>query len=191
MVHFTWLQIGGFILVSLAVIWAIVWAIGRIAKAVPPALTKPGYKSGIGGLLLWVVVFSWILAVTPLFRLGRDSAEVVRVMMLDASYAGSVLGTLVPDLLSAPFLTVTAFMLTVGRSAKALYTALVLAWLGGPIVALLRMYFLNTPFKIDSEPNAFFVAMIVGTIYLLFADRSALTYGLPRAEYLPEREGAH
>ncbi len=37
MVHFTWLQIGGFILVSLAVIWAIVWAIGRIAKAVPPS----------------------------------------------------------------------------------------------------------------------------------------------------------
>ena len=53
MVHFTWLQIGGFILVSLAVIWAIVWAIGRIAKAVPqrsPSLVtragSEGFSSG-------------------------------------------------------------------------------------------------------------------------------------------------
>lgn len=190
MVTFSWLQLGGFLLVGLVALVIIIWAIARIANVVPPALTKPGYKSGVGGVLLFVVLYFWLVAVTPLFRLGREGAEVVRVMMLDASYVGSAIQTLIPDLVSAILLTVTAFLLTVGRSAKVLYIALGLAWLGGPAASLMRAYFLNIPFSITAEPNALFVAMLVASVYLLFADRSALTYGLPRAELLPDRVAA-
>ena len=187
MVHFSWLQIRFFVLLVALVIAAIFWGVARVAAVVPPALQKPGYKSGVGGVLLFVVVFVWMQAMTPLFRLGREIAEAVRVAMLDTSYTWAALQTVIPDLTSALFLTVAAFMLTAGRSAKALYGAVILGWLGGPLSAFLRAYFLNIPITWNGEPSGMVMAMLVTTLYLLFADRVTLTYGLPKAALLPDR----
>ncbi len=187
MVQFSWMQISVVVLLAAALAAVILWAVSRIARAVPPALEKPGYASGVSGVLLFVVLFMWLTAITPLFRLGREAAEVARVIMLDAQYWAAAVQTLIPDLVSAVLLTIASFMLTLGRTPRALYTAVVLGWLGGPASAFLRAEFLNIPLTLTGEPSAYVLAMVVVTLYLVFADRAALTYGLARAATLPER----
>ncbi len=187
MVHFSWFQLGAFLAVGILALLLIVWAVSRVAAVVPSALEKRGYPSGVGGLLLLVVVFMWLMAVSPLFRLGREGAEAVRVAFMDSAYTWAALSTLIPDLVSALLLTIAAFMLTAGRSPRALYGAVLLGWLGGPCGAFLRSYFLNISLTITGEPSALVVAMFVASLYLLFSARSQLTYALPAAYQLPER----
>lgn len=188
MVQFSAMQLGIFVLIMALLVGVIAWAVLRIARMVPPALTKPGYASGVGGLLLIVVLFFWLQAVVPLFRLGREGAEVARVAFMEADYFWAAFQTLIPDLVAAVTLTAAALMLTIGRSARSLTWVLLLAWVGAPVVAFLRAWLLNIPLTLFGEPTAMLTGMIVTTLYLLFADRSVLTYGLPRAATLPDRQ---
>ena len=55
--------------------------------------------------------------------------------------------------------------------------AVVCAWLGGPLVAVLRTIYLGLPIELAGEPTGLLFLTVVVTLYLLFSNRPALTYG--------------
>ena len=163
-------------LLALAVLLP-VWAIRRIARAVPPAYTAPGAASGVGGLLLFTIVMLVIEAVFALYHFGRAAGEAARVITMSADYIWPVVQTMIPDFSASFFLLIAIGALVFGRSPTALAPAVVCACLGGPLVAVLRTIYLGLPVELASEPTGLFFLTVVVTVYLLFSNRPALTYG--------------
>ena len=92
-------------LLALAVLLP-VWAIRRIARAVPPAYTAPGAASGVGGLLLFTIVMLVIEAVFALYHFGRAAGEAARVITMSADYIWPVVQTMIPDFSASFFLLI-------------------------------------------------------------------------------------
>ena len=153
------------------------WFLSKLAGSVPPAVSVPGKKSGVGGLLLVTLGILVIEALTSLWHFGRGLGEVIRIMLMDTSFIWPVLQTLIPDFAAAVFLMASVCALTFGRTPRALGIAVVCAWLGGPLTAVLRNIYLGVPLDLTGEPTAFCLLTVVISIYLLFSVRSALTYG--------------
>lgn len=187
MIHFTFAQIAVITLIVLAVLALLVWSVSKVAKAAPAAMTKPGYASGVGGLLLVVAVYLWCAALMRLYTVGHEAAEVVRFAMMDAGYVWPVFQTMLPDLLSGLGFVIAALCLTIGRSKMALYAGIMLAWVAGPGISVSRAIFEQIPLTWNGEPSAMVLGSAIVTLYLLLSDRATLTYGLPKAAQLPDR----
>ena len=157
------------------------WLLSRLAGAVPPAVSVPGRKGGVGGLLLVTVGILVVEALASLWHFGRGLGEVIRIMLMDTSFIWPVLQTLIPDFAAAVFLITAVCALVFGRSPRALGLAFVCAWLGGPLTAVLRHLYLGIPLDVTGEPTAFCLLTVVISFYLLFSVRSALTYGTAAA----------
>ena len=82
MVTFTFWQIAIFAAVGILFVLLPLWAIKRIASSIPPACSAPGYKSGIGGMLLFVIAVLIVEALAALFMLGRAAGEALRRLHL-------------------------------------------------------------------------------------------------------------
>lgn len=187
MVTFTFWQIACFVGLGLAFVLLPLWAIRRIASSIPPACSAPGYRSGVGGMLLAVIAVLIAEALAELFLLGRSAGEAARVMAMDSQYIWPAFKTLIPDLTSSIFLIAAVVLLTFVRSSSALYGAVVCAWLGGPLVSALRLTYLGVPITVTSEPSAYVLLTAVISLYLLFAVRPALTYGTRAGRELEAR----
>ena len=92
-------------------------------------------------------------------------------------YLWPVAQTLIPDFAASFFLLIAIGALVFGRSSVALGAAVVCAWLGGPLVAVLRTIYLGLPIELAGEPTGLLFLTVVVTLYLLFSNRPALTYG--------------
>lgn len=70
-VHFSGMQVMLMIALCAIAVLVPVWAIRRIARAVPPVYQVPGIPSGVGGLLLFTIVLLIIEAVNALYHFGQ------------------------------------------------------------------------------------------------------------------------
>ena len=164
-VHFSGMQVMLMIALCAIAVLVPVWAIRRIARAVPPVYQVPGIPSGVGGLLLFTIVLLIVEAVNA------------RVISMSTDYLWPVAQTLIPDFAASFFLLIAIGALVFGRSSVALGAAVVCAWLGGPLVAVLRTIYLGLPIELAGEPTGLLFLTVVVTLYLLFSNRPALTYG--------------
>ena len=170
-VHFSGMQVMLMIALCAIAVLVPVWAIRRIARAVPPVYQVPGIPSGVGGLLLFTIVLLIVEAVNALYHFGRAAGEAARVISMSTDYLWPVAQTLIPDFAASFFL-----LIAIGSSV-ALGAAVVCAWLGGPLVAVLRTIYLGLPIELAGEPTGLLFLTVVVTLYLLFSNRPALTYG--------------
>ncbi len=188
-IHFTGMQMllitGLFLLAVLVPLWLL----KRFAQIVPPVYKVNGIPSGVGGLLLMVVGILIAQAVPALYHLGRSGASVVRVLEVDVAFWWAAVQTLIPDLVTVVCLLTAIGALIFGRTPWALRLAIVMAWLGGPLVAFLRHLYLGLPLEVAGEPTGLFFLTVVMTIYLLFSNRPALTYGTEAGRHLAEQRG--
>ena len=173
-VHFSGMQVMLMIALCAIAVLVPVWAIRRIARAVPPVYQVPGIPSGVGGLLLFTIVLLIVEAVNALYHFGRAAGEAARVISMSTDYLWPVAQTLIPDFAASFFLLIA---LVFGRSSVAMGAAVVCAWLGGPLVAVLRTIYLGLPIELAGEPTGLLFLTVVVTLYLLFSNRPALTYG--------------
>lgn len=179
-IHLTWLQAAFVIVLAVALVAALFWAVGKISRSRAPAETAPGRPSGVGGLLLAVIVYLFATGLWPLFNLGQNIGEVIRVAMMDASFVWPVVQTLIPDAVAGILLPAAALTLMLGRTPSALMSAVALMWIGGPLTAFLRAYFLQIPITWTGTPSTMTLGFFIATVYLLCANRSTLTYGTAR-----------
>lgn len=170
-------QIAMFVCAGIFLLLLPIFCVRLIGKAFPPVYSVPGRESGIGGLLLFTIGVILAESFLSLYHFGLGVGEVIHIASMDARFIWPAVQTLIPDFVAALFLISAAGILTCKRKSEALYTATVMMWLGGPLTAFLRQYYLGIPFSIDGEPTASFLLTCVLTFYLLFSDRSALTYG--------------
>lgn len=176
-IHFSGMQLMLMLALCAVAVLLPVWAIRRIARAVPPACRAPGVASGVGGLLLLTIVLLVAEAVNALYHFGRAAGEAARIISMSADYLWPVVQTMIPDFAASFFLLIAIGALVFGRSPAALGAAVVCAWLGGPLVAILRTIYLGLPIELAGEPAGLLFLTVVVTLYLLFANRPALTYG--------------
>lgn len=155
-----------------------VWAIRRIARAVPPVYQVPGIPSGVGGLLLFTIVLLIVEAVNALYHFGRAAGEAARVISMSTDYLWPVAQTLIPDFAASFFLLIAIGALVFGRSSVALGAAVVCAWLGGPLVAVLRTIYLGLPIELAGEPTGLlFLIGVRDPLSSLLQSSRQLTYG--------------
>ena len=176
-IHFSGMQLMLMLALCAVAVLLPVWAIRRIARAVPPACRAPGVASGVGGLLLLTIVLLVAEAVNALYHFGRAAGEAARIISMSADYLWPVVQTMIPDFAASFFLLIAIGALVFGRSPAAPGAAIVCAWLGGPLVAILRTIYLGLPIELAGEPTGLLFLTVVVTLYLLFANRPALTYG--------------
>lgn len=153
-----------------------------IGRGVPPACEVPGMPAGIGGLLLGLLFFLSVDAMLLLFELGRGAGEVARVISMDADFAWPAIKTIIPGAIVVFALLAAIMVLTIGRSRAALWTAVVLLWVAGPGGDFLKAVILGIPVDVSSGFAGISTFTILATIYLLFSNRSAFTYGLSSAK---------
>ena len=171
-VHFSGMQVMLMIALCAIAVLVPVWAIRRIARAVPPVYQVSGIPSGVGGLLLFTIVLLIVEAVNALYHFGRAAGEAARVISMSTDYLWPVAQTLIPDFAASFFLLIAIGALVFGRSSVALGAAVVCAWLGGPLTI-----YLGLPIELAGEPTGLLFLTVVVTLYLLFSNRPALTYG--------------
>lgn len=167
-----------------------VWAVRRIANAIPPVYAPQGMPSGVGGLLLLTVGILIVEAVNALWHFGRAAGEAARVIAMDSDFVWPAVQTVIPDFAAAFFLMIAVGALVFGRSPFALGLAVFSAWLGGPMVAFLRTIYLGLPLEVAGEPTGLFFLTLVITVYLLFSNRPALTYGTRAGRQLAAQRGS-
>ena len=160
-VHFSGMQVMLMIALCAIAVLVPVWAIRRIARAVPPVYQVPGIPSGVGGLLLFTIVLLIVEAVNALYHFGRAAGEAARVISMSTDYLWPVAQTLIPDFAASFFLLIAIGALVFGRSS----------------VAVLRTIYLGLPIELAGEPTGLLFLTVVVTLYLLFSNRPALTYG--------------
>ena len=176
-------------LICLVVLIAL-WAVTRLVRAVPPALTVPGKPSGVGGILLLIIAALMAKDVTALYQFGHGIGEAARVIALDASYAWPALQTLIPEFVSSAALSAAIVALVFGRSPAALYFAVLSIWIGGPAAYVLRGPFQGLPVEFSMSLGWNSALMVVLTLFLLFSRRSNLTYGTAAGRRFAARRAA-
>ena len=119
-VHFSGMQVMLMIALCAIAVLVPVWAIRRIARAVPPVYQVPGIPSGVGGLLLFTIVLLIVEAVNALYHFGRAAGEAARVISMSTDYLWPVAQTLIPDFAASFFLLIAIGALVFGRSSVAL-----------------------------------------------------------------------
>ena len=176
-VSFSTGQLGMIICAAIVVLLLPIVFVKILGRAFPPVYTVSHRASGVGGFLLFTIGVIFAESFIALYHFGQGLGEVFHIASMDSSFIWPAVQTLIPDLAAALFLISAAYVLTCKRSTEALYTATAMLWLGGPLTAFLRQYYLGIPFTLDGEPTASFLLTCVLTLYLLFSDRAALTYG--------------
>ena len=104
-----------------------------------------------------------VKAALSLFELGRQAGEAANVLAVSIDFVGPVLKSLIPATVNALAILLALFLLAFGRRRLTLFTALVCVWIAGPAS--------------DGFYGISFFTILV-TLYLLFSERSANTYGL-------------
>ena len=126
-VHFSGMQVMLMIALCAIAVLVPVWAIRRIARAVPPVYQVSGIPSGVGGLLLFTIVLLIVEAVNALYHFGRAAGEAAHVISMSTDYLWPVAQTLIPDFAASFFLLIAIGALVFGRSSVALGAAVVCA----------------------------------------------------------------
>lgn len=162
-----------------------------IAKRVPPAIRLPGIPAGIGGFLTLLLLCFAVQSTWSLWHFGRALGDVIRVSLMDMHYILPAAKTLIPPAFSALSIVGVLVLIAVGRSPKALWGAVALLWIAGPINGWLESVILGVPFT----PGEYFAGVsmftIVTTIYLLVSRRAAFTYGTRGARRIAAQYAAH
>ena len=151
------------------------WVIGRV---VPPARRPAGRPAGLGGLLCVVLLILSVKAALSLFELGRQAGEAANVLAVSIDFVGPVLKSLIPATVNALAILLALFLLAFGRRRLTLFTALVCVWIAGPASDGLNAVLLGVPYNMSSGFYGISFFTILVTLYLLFSERSANTYGL-------------
>lgn len=160
------------------VVTTVLWGLGRL---VPPAVRVPGYPAGISGFLLVLLFVICVSAAIQLFSVWIDSAEVLRVISMDSSFAWPAVKTLLPGLAAAGADLLAGLLLTLGRSRLTLWAALICLWMAGPGADVMKAWILGIPFDAHSGFFGISLFTIISTLYLLFSNRAAYTYGFSSA----------
>ena len=169
------------LLLALVVPLLLTFFLRIIARGVPPACSVPGMPAGVGGLLLALLFFLCVDAMLQLFELGRGAGEVPRVISMDADFAWPAIKTIIPGAITVFALLAAIMTLTIGRSRAALWFAVLLLWVAGPGGDFLKAVILGIPVDVSSGFAGISAFTILATLYLLFSNRSAFTYGLSSA----------
>lgn len=185
--HFSITFTGAGLLTAVAAPLAITLFLWIIAKSAPPAAKIPSVAAGVGGFLLVILFGLAAEATIQLFELGKGAGEAARVISMDPSYAWPAIKTVLPVAVVAASLLLAILLLTLGRSSGALYLALLFIWVSGPIGDWLKAVILGIPF--DPGRGFFGVSffVVIASLYLLFSNRAAFTYGLPSARRMEAR----
>lgn len=185
--HFSIVFTGTGLLTAVAAPLAITFFLWIIAKSAPPAARIPGISAGVGGFMLVILFGLAADATIQLFELGKGAGEVARIISMDSSYAWPAIKTIIPGALSAIGVLLALALLTLGRSTAALALAILFMWAAGPLADLLKAAVLGIPF--DPGRGFFGISffLIIATIYLLFSNRAAFTYGLSSARRMEAR----
>lgn len=154
------------------------WLIGRM---MPPARRPAGRPAGIGGLLIAVLLILSVKAALSLFELGRQAGEAFRVLAVTIDFLWPVLKSLVPAAVNALAILGALILLALGRSRGALFTAIACIWIAGPASDGLNAVILGIPYNMSSGFYGVSFFTVLVTLYLLFSERSANTYGLGKA----------
>ena len=170
------------LLLALVVPLVLTFFLRIIGRGVAPACSVPGMPAGIGGLLLALLFFLCVDAMLQLFELGLCAGEVARVISMDADFSWPAIKTIIPGAITVFALLAAILILTIGRSRSALWTALLLLWVAGPGGDFLKAIILGIPVDVSSGFAGISTFTILSTIYLLFSNRSAFTYGLASAK---------
>lgn len=117
-IHFSGMQLMLMLALCAVAVLLPVWAIRRIARAVPPACRAPGVASGVGGLLLLTIVLLVAEAVNALYHFGRAAGEAARIISMSADYLWPVVQTMIPDFAASFFLLIAIGALVFGRSPR-------------------------------------------------------------------------
>ena len=127
-VHFSGMQVMLLLALCAIAVLVPVWAIRRLARAVPPVYQVSGIPSGVGGLLHFTIVLLIVEAVNALYHFGRAAGEAARVISMSTDYLWPVAQTLIPDFAASFFLLIAIGALVFGRSSVALGAAVVWAF---------------------------------------------------------------
>ena len=117
-----------------------------------------------------------VKAALSLFELGRQAGEAANVLAVSIDFVGPVLKSLIPATVNALAILLALFLLAFGRRRLTLFTALV--WIAGPASDGLNAVILGVPYNMSSGFYGISFFTILVTLYLLFSERSANTYGL-------------
>ena len=151
------------------------WVIGRV---VPPAVRPAGRPAGLGGLLCAVLLILSVKAALSLFELGREAGEAAKVLAVSIDFAGPVLKSMIPAIVNALAILLALFLLSFGRSRATLYASILCVWIAGPASDGLKAVILGIPYNMSSGFYGVSFFTILVTLYLLFSERAANTYGL-------------
>lgn len=154
-------------------------------KLVGPKFMWPGAASGVGG---WLGFFILISGFKTAFDFLGFSAAALHVGEIASqagfSLAASAAFVKTPELIAFAGSIVSTASLAFGRSPKFLILGIAGLWIAGPASALARDYIYSYPLAAAGSVSAF---LIVETLYLVFSNRVALTYGTSRGTKFMER----
>lgn len=154
-------------------------------KLIGPKLMWPGAAAGVGGWLGLFILISGFKTAFDFFGFVVAASRVGAVASQSGvSLAASAAFVQTPELIAFAGSLISTASLAFGRSPKFLILGIIGLWIAGPASALARDYIYSYPLAAAGSVSAF---LIIETLYLLFSDRVALTYGTSRGAKFIER----
>lgn len=154
-------------------------------KLIAPRLIWPGAAAGVGGWLGFFILASGFKTAFDFLGFAAAALHVGAIASESGiSLAASAAFVQTPELIAFAGSIVSTASLALGRSPKFLILGIAGLWVAGPASALARDYIYSYPLAAAGSVSIF---LIVETLYLIFSDRVALTYGTSRGTKFIER----
>ena len=171
MVHFTPLQVILNIVIALLAVALPTWVLWIVGSKIPPVLTCEGRKSGFAGSLPFFTATLVFFFLYWVIMTAVDAAQAYRFILMSVDYTPlQILMPMIPDVLFVLIFGWVIVRLTMKRSSRA--------------VAEAGAVFYQTPDLNVTGLFASFFYALAATVYLVFSDRVALTYGTRRGRSL-------
>ena len=107
-----------------------------------------------------------------------DAAQAYRFILMSVDYTPlQILMPMIPDVLFVLIFGWVIVRLTMKRAPRVVAEAVAVIWVLGPIGTLGSFFFYQTPDLNVTGLFASFFYALAATVYLVFSDRVALTYG--------------
>ena len=185
MVHFTPLQVILNIVIALLAVALPTWVLWIVGSKIPPALTCEGRKSGFAGSLPFFTATLVFFFLYWVIMTAVDAAQAYRFILMSVDYTSlQILMPMIPDVLFVLIFGWVIVRLTMKRSSRVVAEAVAVIWVLGPIGTLGSFFFYQTPDLNVTGLFASFFYALAATVYLVFSDRVALTYGTRRGRSL-------
>ena len=164
MVHFTPLQVILNIVIALLAVALPTWVLWIVGSKIPPALPCEGRKSGFAGSLPFFTATLVFFFLYWVIMTAVDAAQAYRFILMSVDYTPlQILMPMIPDVLFVLIFGWVIVRLTMKRSSRVVAEAVDL--------------------NVTGLFASFFYAL-AATVYLVFSDRVALTYGTRRGRSL-------